>query len=67
MGRRKEEVRKPNFDATCTVCRRRYESEFLGDIPAECCGFLLVINDNRRLYSLYKDELKEIYDSYRDR
>jgi len=53
----KNEVRHRYF-TICLECRKRYESDSLDDVPESCCGYVLVVNDRKRLYSRYKKDLK---------
>ena len=45
------------YEAKCCHCGKRYESDTLNNVPNECCGFKLVVNDHLRIMSRYKEEL----------
>ena len=48
------------FYADCpdNKCGKRYESDNLADIPAECCGMPLMVNDQKRAFSRPKWKLE---------
>ena len=63
MARRKKkdkDVMRKRFDAVCVYCGKRYEADKLDDMPAKCCGYALIINDNYKAMSRFYDELKEV-------
>jgi len=56
----KSEPKKYKYTSTCTICRKKYLYDILESVPDKCCDYKLVINDNSRLLSRFKDELLQL-------
>ncbi len=52
-------VKIKRYTVTCPYCKTNQESDKLNDIKGICCGKKLTINDNYKILSRSKEELKK--------